>query len=382
LIVDDNSKNIQLLASVLTNNNYEIEYALNGEKALEWLKEITFDLILLDIMMPEMDGFETCRKIKEIPAKNEIPIIFLTANTDIESVTNAFDIGGVDYITKPFNEKELLARVKTHLELKDNKDKLKKVNIWLEEQVALKTEELQVAYQELQEAFQELEQLDVAKDEFLKILSHEIRTPLNGIVGPLQLLKIRIDDENIIRLLQMLEVAVKRLEKFSYDALLITTLKTQKHKTTLTDVDTYKLLEYNLLGFNEQISEKNLKINLDNFQHDLTIKTDSDLFSESLKRVIDNAIVFSDENSEITISSDQSKEQCTITITDEGKGFKESILNQELSLFNPGEGHIDQNVGIDLYLVNLIMQTLNGKLVYGNNKDQGAYVKLYFQIIE
>lgn len=365
LIVDDNTKNIQVLANILASNNYEIEYGLNGKSAIEWVEKKSFDLILLDIMMPVMDGYSACKEIKKFPKGSGVPIIFITAKTDVESLTKAFDVGGVDYITKPFNEKELLARVKTHLELKRHKDKL-------EELVEIRTKELQKAYKEL-------EALDSAKVEFLNILSHEIKTPLNGIMGPIQLMKERINDENIMSLFNILDYAVKRLEKFSYDALLIASLRTKKTRTTISDVNISKLLDFQLMEFSEQISDKNLKINLDNFQQDLVIKTDKDLLMQSVIRVIENAVVFSNENSEITISNHASNGDLILTISDEGKGFKESQLKKELTLFEPGDGHIDQNLGIDLYLVNLIMETLNGKLEFGNNTNKGAFVKLYFK---
>jgi two-component system sensor histidine kinase/response regulator len=229
----------------------------------------------------------------------------------------------------------------------------------------------------LKKANEELSVLDEAKSNFLNILSHEIRTPLNGITGFLHLLKTRIDDESLINLLLNLEVGVKRLEKFSFGALLITTLNAQKRITLLTDVDVFKLLEYVLMNFSDQISEKKLTINLDNFQQDLCINTDSDLLSESLKRIIDNAIVFTDDNSVITIANDKLDGKDILIISDNGKGFSSNVLDQGLTMFAPGEKHVDQNVGIDLYLVNLIMKTLKGKLEYGNNKDKGAFVKLY-----
>lgn len=125
LIVDDNPKNIQVLANSLSNEEYEIEYTTNGYDAIEWVNKEMFDLILLDIMMPEIDGYETCLKIKENPLLKDLPIIFITANTDVESIVKGFDHGAVDYITKPFNAKELLARVNTHLELQNSKKEVK-----------------------------------------------------------------------------------------------------------------------------------------------------------------------------------------------------------------------------------------------------------------
>ena len=127
LIVDDNPKNIQVLANSLGDTKYEIEYTTNGFDAIEWVNKDTFDLILLDVMMPEMDGYETCTRIKINPTFKDLPIIFITAKTDVESLVKGFDYGAVDYITKPFNKKELCARVKTHIELQNSKKEIKEL---------------------------------------------------------------------------------------------------------------------------------------------------------------------------------------------------------------------------------------------------------------
>ncbi len=122
LIVDDNPKNLQVVGQMLLEEGIEAEFATNGETALEWIRERDFKLILLDVMMPGMDGYEVCREIRKDPENGSIPIIFLTARTDTESIVQGFDTGAVDYITKPFNKKELLARVSTHLMLKKAHD--------------------------------------------------------------------------------------------------------------------------------------------------------------------------------------------------------------------------------------------------------------------
>lgn len=124
LIVDDNPKNLQVLGNYLQKEGYLVEFALDGKSALDWIERTEFDLILLDIMMPGMDGFEVCRIIKSDPLKQKIPIIFLTAKVDTESIVNGFDLGAVDYIIKPFNQKELIARVKTHIEIKRGRDEI------------------------------------------------------------------------------------------------------------------------------------------------------------------------------------------------------------------------------------------------------------------
>ncbi|QAR34178.1 response regulator [Geovibrio thiophilus] len=122
LIVDDVPKNIQLLSLVLSRKNYEIAFAVSGEQALEMLESISPELILLDIVMPGMDGFEVCERVRSNPVTEGIPIIFLTGRASAEDIKKGFQTGAVDYISKPFNSEELLARVRTHIELKRNQD--------------------------------------------------------------------------------------------------------------------------------------------------------------------------------------------------------------------------------------------------------------------
>ncbi len=124
MIVDDNPKNLQVLGNYLQKEGYLVEFALNGKSALDWIKQVEFDLILLDIMMPGMDGFEVCKIIKSDPVYQKIPVIFLTAKIDTESIVAGFDLGAVDYVIKPFNQKELIARVKTQIEIKRGRDEI------------------------------------------------------------------------------------------------------------------------------------------------------------------------------------------------------------------------------------------------------------------
>lgn len=118
LIVDDNAQNLQFLGNILAEKGYEIGVAQGGLQALNFIASRQPDLILLDIMMPEMDGYEVCKKLKERQYTRHIPVIFLTAKTESEDIVKGFEAGGVDYVTKPFKSAELLARVKTHLEMK------------------------------------------------------------------------------------------------------------------------------------------------------------------------------------------------------------------------------------------------------------------------
>ncbi len=117
LIVDDNAENRKVLGNLLVNNNYEVVVANDGFKALSLLKKLVPDLILLDVMMPGMNGYEVCEKIKTNILLKYVPIIFLTAKTESVDIVKGFRVGGVDYVGKPFNSEELMARVNTHVEL-------------------------------------------------------------------------------------------------------------------------------------------------------------------------------------------------------------------------------------------------------------------------
>ena len=125
LVIDDNPSNIDFLLGLLT--GYDISAAVDGERALDQIAQEMPDLILLDVSMPGMDGYEVCSIIKSNPKTKDIPVLFLSANTDAESVIKGFDAGGVDYITKPYRPREVLARVETHLKLKQLRDELEKL---------------------------------------------------------------------------------------------------------------------------------------------------------------------------------------------------------------------------------------------------------------
>jgi diguanylate cyclase (GGDEF)-like protein/PAS domain S-box-containing protein len=125
LIVDDVHDNIRVIASILKTKNYQMSFAMDGISALETVQESPFDLVLLDVMMPRMNGFEVCRRMRSNPETRHIPIIFVTAKSDQDSIVEGFNVGGVDYITKPFNSKELVARIENQISLKRAMDQVK-----------------------------------------------------------------------------------------------------------------------------------------------------------------------------------------------------------------------------------------------------------------
>lgn len=162
LIVDDTQENILVLGSLLRDAGYNINVATNGEQALATLERITPDLVLLDVMMPVMDGFEVCRRMQEHETWRSIPVIFLTAKVETENIIEGFELGAVDYVTKPFQSSELLQRVETHLTL----SRLRR--------------ELSLRVDELSEALARIEQLRREQDAFLR---HELNNVINPISG-------------------------------------------------------------------------------------------------------------------------------------------------------------------------------------------------------
>ncbi len=192
LIVDDNAANLGVLSETLDQAGLEVWVAQSGKIALERVKYALPNLILLDVMMPEIDGFETCRQLKADPVTRDVPVIFMTALSDTANKVEGFQLGAVDYITKPFQQEEVLARVQLHLKLADLSQKLAEKNALLAQQVA----ETNQAYRELQQM-----QLQLIQNEKMSGLgqmaagiAHEINNPVNFIYGNLSHAKEYIDD--------------------------------------------------------------------------------------------------------------------------------------------------------------------------------------------
>ena len=178
LLVDDDPKDIHLLSVLLQESGYVVESAMNGQEALAWINRKLFDLILLDVMLPDIDGYDICKRLKSIPTTRSIPVIFLTAKTDPASVIKGFQLGAVDYLTKPFQREELLARVKIHLALVEQQQTLDKYADLLEE----KNRELAQKNKQLQEA-------NASKDAFFSIIAHDVKSPLTGFLSFAQILR-------------------------------------------------------------------------------------------------------------------------------------------------------------------------------------------------
>ena len=206
MIIDDEPTNLSVLGTMLRAAGWEVRAFPRGVLALAAARLEPPDLILLDIRMPEWDGYEVCRRLKADPDLRGIPVIFLSAFANLTDKVRAFEIGGVDYVTKPFAEVEVLARVSTHLRLRRHQLELEEI---VDQRV-----------RELAEAHRRLRIWDGAKSEWLNVLSHEMRTPLNGVIGISELLFLELPPESEQHALrEYFESSCARILKLMDDAL-------------------------------------------------------------------------------------------------------------------------------------------------------------------
>lgn len=373
LIVDDVPKNLQILGTILFQQGCEIAMAENGKVALAMLDEIDPDLILLDVMMPEIDGYEVCEKIKSSPEKCEIPIIFLTAKTDPEDIVRGFRAGAVDYVTKPFNAEELVSRVNTQLELRDKTRKLKILNKTLEDKVEERT-------RELAKANERLAGLDSAKNYFLSLLSHELNTPINEISGFASILRSSAKDDELKEFTDLIIESSARLKKYSDLSQLITRLKTKQYRFQKNPESLAKIIETAVEGCIEKAREKNIAINNKFKSGRELVSVDTYLVQKVFELIIENAIKFSSPETEIIIDENPDDDFLTVSVIDSGPGFEKDILDTLFEMFVADEiMHHKEGFGLGLATAKMIMETHSGRITAENRREKGAKVHLRFK---
>lgn len=377
LVVDDNTRNIQVIGQMLVSSGYKVSFATGGAEALEILKaENEFDLVLLDILMPGMDGFEVCRKMKENEISAGIPIIFLTAKSDKESVVKGLEMGANDYVIKPFNDDELLLRVKTQIDLLKQREKLEQVNQTLEQKVAEKTAEIT-------KANQKLSLLEKAKSDFLTLISHELRTPLNIINGFTEILQNALQKTEHTEDINTLRDSTDRLVSLADTALLITEIQLGKY-----------LLDFNSVNLDEICNEvpKEIRINYPDKPFAFRIESgdkpafvlgDRDLISNIVQKITENSIVACEENCEISYRLRNVNGSILLDIIDNGPGFSKEDLEKLFELFSKnGPDYKRGGFGLGLAAVKLVMELHSGSVTAENLPEGGARVTLAFKPIK
>ncbi len=349
LIVDDVEANLQLLGNILQEQNYDLSFALRGEDALAILETDLPHLILLDIMMPEMDGFEVCKEIKANPRTKDIPIIFLTAKTEIDDIIKGFELGAVDYITKPFNSAELLARVNTHIQLKQTQEELKELN--------------------------------VAMSKFFSIITNDIKDNLVGVKGISNFLVQDIeakDTENIINFAKMLQSDSTKLYTFLENIVEWATIQTDRIDNMPGSCNLRAIVDKNIVGFDETLKLKNVNVK-NNINKDIDLIVDSHLLSAIINKIFSNAIKYSKSNNEILISSKEIDESwIEFTIQDFGVGMEAQVVNKIFRIDTPyvkttGTGN-EGGTGLGLMICKALVDRVNGEITIESVKHQGTIV--------
>jgi two-component system, sensor histidine kinase and response regulator len=373
LIVDDNPKNIQVLANHLTNDDYEVEYASNGKDAVHMIEKEDFDLILLDVMMPGIDGFETCRRIKKIENKKHIPVIFVTAKTDLDSLTLGFEYGGVDYVSKPFKADELLLRVSTHIELKKTRDKLNYQNTFLEKKDVYYNEKLNTHHREFLQKTKELENIIKMQSEMFSIFSQLVSDASNSAVTPLNLLKLELKDEKSLKLVD--EAMLVCGENSSFNKLVSefgnyiikrqSALKKEK-------INIAKAFGDCLGSLTKQIKNKKVDI-IHEFDQSNDIVADANVINFIINSILENAIDFSTNAGKILVKLSNDNGVLTMVVSDYGPGFEKDII---LYPFTPVKRN--SKTVYSLFMCKFLCDIHEFSLKIGNTPNQGAFVKIGF----
>ncbi|OQX78374.1 MAG: hypothetical protein B6D64_06795 [Bacteroidetes bacterium 4484_276] len=371
LVVDDLSTNIQMIGKILLQENYQVSFALSGKEALSVLDKNSCDLILLDILMPGMDGYEVCDRIKSNDKTKNIPIIFLTAKTDSDSIIKGFKYGAVDYVGKPFFTEELLSRIKTQLRLKKQNEQLESWNNLLEDKIKERTSELQSANEELA-------LLEKAKNNFLMLISHELRTPLNAINGFTELLHSSLKSSKHSEAIKYLKQSSEKLIALADSALLITELQSGSYLMDFSRINLREMCELAIAAFSDDINNKSIKIISGFDEGSLDINGDYNLVLCCIRNLMHNAIKYSPAGGSITLKTSKANNHTLLEISDTGPGFPKEELGKLFRLFGKEEKDFNEGFGLDLATAKLIMDIHSGKISAENLPGGGAMITLSF----
>lgn len=353
LVVDDIAPNIRLVAGLLGPEGFEVSFANSGKKALEQVTANDFDLILLDIMMPDMDGISVCKAIKEMPDKREIPIIFLTGKTDEMSIASAFEAGGVDYLYKPFNPVELVARVRTHLELKHARDVISQTN------------------RELQEAL-------TFKNQFLSLASHDLKNPLGAVNAYLGM--IQKDSETTIgpksaRFLESMQGMTQHMLELVATFLDKTALEMGRIEIKPKFINLLDIVRPVVEFYQPKAHNKGQTLTLKHSSDEIWLTADKNRLYQIIENLVSNAVKYSPLGSPIEVTASDHKDKVELRVKDQGPGFSEEDKTKLFGYFQrlgaQPTGN-ESSVGVGLALTRQIVELHEGTIRVESEQGQGA----------
>jgi two-component system sensor histidine kinase/response regulator len=345
LVVDDITKNLQVVGTMLRNSGYEVMPTTSGAQALDRVRVQLPDLILLDLMMPEMDGLEVCRRLKADPLTQHIPVIFLTASNEMEHLVKGFEVGAVDYVTKPFNPPELLARVRTHVEL--------------------------------QHARQRLRELNEEKTEFMGIAAHDLRNPLGVIkgFGELILADPALPREELEDCVQRICVTSTRMAEMVQNLLDANRIERGEFLVSLAPTELGSIINSVVETFRPRAAAKQQTLHWDKEPDPVTVRVDPNVIVQVLENLVSNAVKYSPPGKNIYVRLKRSAEGVRWEVQDEGPGLSAEDQKKLFGKFarlsaKPTGG--EHATGLGLSIVKRMVEAMHGRVWCESEPGKGA----------
>jgi two-component system sensor histidine kinase/response regulator len=373
LIVDDTHANLRLLGKILATQDYVVRPVPNGELALSSTQASLPDLILLDIKMPGMSGYEVCERLKANEQTRYIPVIFISALDEVFDKVKAFSLGGVDYITKPFHPEEVIARVKTHLTLHTLRKQLQEQNSQLQQEI-LERKQVEAT---LRESEQQLRELNASKDKFFTIIAHDLKGPLSSLKDLSQLAEKNFNTKNpdILKDIILLQrTTTENLFKLLENLLTWSRIQRGMLAYEPQQIPLGILIAHNIDLFTAMADQKQLTLN-NSMPEGIGVYADLNMVDTVIRNLISNAIKFTYPGGRIDISARYDERDVEIAVTDTGMGIDPEHLPKlfriETKYKRLGTAH-ETGTGLGLILCKELIEKNHGRIWAESEVKQGS----------